>query len=333
MVDDHGMVTLKQIATATGVSVATVSRVLNYDPTLSVMEGTRRRIIETAERLNYTRPKARYAGHQPGMRKLVLVHALKPEEELVDPYYVALRMGFQSKCSAMRIETVNAYHSQIMSDASLIEQASGVLVVGQHTDEEVEWLRHHAQHIVFADFAPDVGGEDTVWVDLGGAMRELLNALATQGHRAIAHVGCGEVRSDEFLQWSGENDNHGEALHMIGEHSEEGGYRLTCALLAQSRPDAIVAFNDSMAIGAYRALTEAGLKVPDDVSVASFNDIPAAQFLNPPLTTISLPAAEIGETAAQLLIERLDGRGVSKQVRLGTHIVWRNSVRGLNPTS
>ncbi|MCY1250908.1 HTH-type transcriptional repressor PurR [compost metagenome] len=90
-------------------------------------------------------------------------------------------------------------------------------------------------------------------------------------------------------------------------------------------PKILVTFNDNMAIGAYRAIHEMGLRIPDDVAVASFNDIPVAQFLGPPLSTVKIPAEMIGETAVDLLIERLTGRDVAKKVILGTEMVWRGS--------
>ncbi|MNV93311.1 Ribose operon repressor [compost metagenome] len=68
-----------------------------------------------------------------------------------------------------------------------------------------------------------------------------------------------------------------------------------------------------------------GLRIPDDVAVASFNDIPVAQFLGPPLSTVKIPAEVIGETAVDLLVERLTGRDVAKKVILGTEMVWRGS--------
>jgi LacI family transcriptional regulator len=92
-----------------------------------------------------------------------------------------------------------------------------------------------------------------------------------------------------------------------------------------NRPEILITCNDNMAIGAYRAIHEMGLKIPEDVAVASFNDIPVAQFLGPPLSTVKIPAEIIGETAVDLLVERISGRDVAKKVLLGTEIVWRGS--------
>ena len=97
------MVTLKEIAKAVGVSTATVSRVLNFDPTLSITEAKRQAIIETAEALNYATPRARNRARQHGLRKVALVHFLRPDLELIDPYYVGLRLGIESRCQALQM--------------------------------------------------------------------------------------------------------------------------------------------------------------------------------------------------------------------------------------
>ena len=105
------MVTLKEIAKAVGLSPATVSRVLNFDQTLSVAAKTRQAIIEAAEAMKYENPRARSRANQQGLSKVALVHSLRPDQELVDPYYVGLRLGIESRCQALKIETVKVYHT------------------------------------------------------------------------------------------------------------------------------------------------------------------------------------------------------------------------------
>jgi LacI family transcriptional regulator len=98
-------------------------------------------------------------------------------------------------------------------------------------------------------------------------------------------------------------------------------------LALPQRPDVIVTANDNMAIGAYRAIQELGLSIPGDVAIVSVNDIPVAQFLMPPLTTVRIHGEHIGETAVDLLLERLSGRDYAKQVKIATELVWRASSR------
>ena len=109
------MVTLKEIAKVVGVSSTTVSRVLNLDQTLSVAAKTRHAIIEAAEAMKYELPKTRSRANQQGLSKVALVHSLRPEQELVDAYYVGLRLGIESRCQALKIETIKVYHTDRMA--------------------------------------------------------------------------------------------------------------------------------------------------------------------------------------------------------------------------
>jgi LacI family transcriptional regulator len=89
----------------------------------------------------------------------------------------------------------------------------------------------------------------------------------------------------------------------------------------------LITGNDNMAVGAYRAIHELGLRIPEDIAVASFNDISVAQFMSPPLSTVRLPSEEIGETAVELLLERMAGRELAKRITLASKAIWRGSTR------
>ena len=171
------MVTLKEIAKAVGVSTATVSRVLNFDPALSITEAKRQAIIETAEALNYATPRARNRARQHGLRKVALVHFLTPDLELIDPYYVGLRLGIESRCQALQCETVKLYHTDSMPEPTLLQSADGVIAIGLHSEAEVDWLGRYSRRLVFADFIPENDEFDAVASDLPLATRKLLTGL------------------------------------------------------------------------------------------------------------------------------------------------------------
>jgi LacI family transcriptional regulator len=326
------MVTLKEIAKAVGVSTATVSRVLNFDNTLSVTAKKRQAIIEAAEALNYATPRNRNRANQQGLSKVALVHFLRPEQELSDPYYVGLRLGIESRCAALKIETVKVYHTDSMPDPTLLQSASGVIAIGGQGDAEVAWLIKHARHIVFADFTPHNDELDSVQGDLAGAMRKLLGALVERGYRHIAYLGGIDARGQTYVDWMRHEGLYDEHLVHSDNGTEEGGYRAARKLLGEGgRIDALVMFNDNMAVGAYRAIHEFGLRIPEDIAVASFNDISVAQFMNPPLSTVHLPAEEIGETAVELLLERVGGRELAKRITLASRLIWRGSTRQAAP--
>lgn len=333
------MVTLKQIANAVGVSTATVSRVLNFDTTLSITASKRQAIIEAAEAMNYATPRNRNRASQQGLNRVALVHFLSPDQELVDPYYVGLRLGIERRCQALKIETAKVYHTQSLPEASVLQSASGVIAIGAHSDHEIAWLKAHSRHLVFADFAPADGEFDGVMSDLAFATRKLLTALHGMGYQRIGFIGwaeenavdpLGETRCRTYVNWMKQHGLFDPALCLtdrsIERNTERTGYDLARRMLASGeRPEVLVTCNDNIAVGAYRALHEAGLRIPQDVAVASFNDISVAQFLNPPLSTVHLPSEEIGETAVELLLERVSGRELAKRITLAAPIIWRGS--------
>ncbi len=337
-------VTLKDIAQAVGVSAATVSRVLSFDETLSVSDRKRQAILETAEALNYETPRQRknaQASRAIGLReKIALVHFLSAKQELDDPYYVALRLGIERRCAERRLDLVKLYQSDTMHDAKLLRKAPGVIAIGWHAREEEDWLCEHAKAIVFADFVPEVKNVDVVVNDYEQATESLLTALAELGYRRIGFIGWADRLAfgnlwrpeKRFLAYKGWMQQRGlfdPALSVLGENTERGGYELALQLLSGPQPPKVlVCANDNMAVGAYRACLKLGLTVPSDIAIAAFNDNSVAQFMSPPLTTMRLPAEEIGETAVDLLLERIAGRDFTKRVILESRIVWRGSVAG-----
>jgi LacI family transcriptional regulator len=340
------MVTIKEIAEAVGVSSATVSRVLNYDATLAVSAKKRQAIIETAEALNYATPRARNRtnGIQqhalvPGAGKIALVHFLRPAQELVDPYYIGVRLGIENRCQALKIEVVKVYHTDSLPEPNMLQGASGVIAVGKHSDEEIAWLRSHSRHLVFADFSTPSEIDDCVESNVSLAMHKLISALSAMNYRRIGFIGWaehvdgfphlqGEKRCIAYTKWMKDAGLFEEGLCLTEPLTQDSGYTLAHAIMNQQNPpDVLITCNDNMAIGAYRAMQELGLRIPEDIAIASFNDIPVAQFLSPPLSTVKLPAELIGETAVDMLLERFSGRELAKKVILATELVWRNSTR------
>lgn len=335
------MVTIRQIAKTVGVSSATVSRVLNFDTTLSITPSKRQAILETAEALNYATPRHRNRAGRQGLDRIAVVHALKPDQELLDPYYIGMRLGIESCCQRLRIESRKVYAGDSLSEPHLLQDVPGVIAIGNYGAAEIDWLERHSRHLVFADFAPPGDGIDCAFADLPYAMEKLLQGLLELDYRRIGFAGWietgaqdpfGEMRCSAyrwFLEARGLFDPAICLTEMNAQrNSELIGYRIAQRLLAlASPPDVVVCCNDHVAIGAYRAINEHGLVIPRDIAVASFNDISAAQFLNPPLSTVHLPSKEIGETAVELLLERIAGRAIAKRVSLGTRMMWRSSTK------
>lgn len=171
------MVTIKEIAKAVGVSSGTVSRVLNYDETLSISESKRQAIIETAEALNYATPRARKSAqlspfsipmgsHAEVAANIAVIHFLAPNEELVDPYYVGVRLGIEARCREYKIEIARVFNPDVPVDLAMLTGISAAIVVGHHPKAEIEAMAKVCPHLVMADYNPRMPQFDCVRADL-----------------------------------------------------------------------------------------------------------------------------------------------------------------------
>ncbi|MDQ0457763.1 LacI family DNA-binding transcriptional regulator [Rhizobium paknamense] len=347
------MATIREIARIAGVSSGTVSRVLNDDDTLSITEAKRQAILEAAVALDYATPRKRYrngkaAGHaaprSPLRARIAVLHFLTSEQELFDPYYVGVRLGIERRCAEKGLEIGRVFTPFSPWNAKDHGTMPGAIVIGRHAAEEIAALTASCPQVVFADVNPRLADHDFVTADLGKATLEILDGLWQAGYRRIGFIGCNELmdgntepytelRCRAYLDWMRSKHLFDPTLLALGEGRKWGhnlrlevGYEQARRLLAlPERPDAILAANDNMAIGAYRAIQEEGLTIPADVALASFNDIPVTQFLNPTLSTMHIPGDSIGEAAVDLLLERLEGRSYSKHVTIPTRMFWRDS--------
>lgn len=174
-------------------------------------------------------------------------------------------------------------------------------------------------------------------IDNRAAAKQMTLHLASLGHRTIAYISGPSINVLERERFRGYRDGLTEAglpfdpaLVIAGDYTVGSGVTAGQELLARSeRPTAVFCTSDEMAIGLMRTLLSAGLKVPDDISVAGFDDIEFAAVAEPALTTIHQPRRELGQAAASVLIDLLQGRPSPKRIRLQTELVLRESVAPL----
>ena len=215
------MATIKDIAERVGVSPTTVSRVLNYDASLSVSEEKRRQIIETAQDLNYAPPRMRAKKRQmAGKRRpvtLSLLHTLDATEELADPYFITIRHSIEKHLSEAGLKINNRFSRLDDLPDDFSKKNDAILVVGPHGRKTINALATLGAPLVCVDFPPDCPDVDCVYPDLEGATANLLNALWDKGLRKFGFIGAlsGEdnprrpypdLRSRTFMQWFKERD-------------------------------------------------------------------------------------------------------------------------------
>jgi LacI family transcriptional regulator len=187
-----------------------------------------------------------------------------------------------------------------------------------------------------ADF--DAIAFDSINVDNHGGAFAMVRHLAGLGHRRIAFIRGPEENADARERLRGYRDallslgiKREEALELGGDFSEESGYRAGQRLLAlEPRPAAVFAANDSMAIGCLFALREAGARVPGDIALAGFDDIPIARYITPSLSSVHVPIAELGTRAMERLLHAVDSKNghERRQETVATTLVVRGSCGG-----
>ncbi|KIP21650.1 Purine nucleotide synthesis repressor [Anoxybacillus ayderensis] len=331
------MATLKEIAEKAGVSVATVSRVLNYDTTLSVSDETRKRIFEIAQELNYKTPRERNQMNAKDRLRFGVVNWYSESQELDDPYYMAVRLGVEKECFRRQIELVKLFKKDGSYESEWLTGLDGMIAVGKFGKKEIDLFASVTDHIVFVDYSPDEDRFDSVVVDFRKATVRVLQYLIDLGHKHIGYIGGREYVDDGHLIQDERERTFYEYLYLrgmfipeyvfTGRFIAEDGYMLMKqALQLPNRPTAFFIASDSMAIGALRALHEAGVDVPNEITVVGFNDLPTSKFVQPPLSTVQVYTEFMGETAVELLVEQIQTkRDIPKKIVVPTKLVVRES--------
>lgn len=305
-------VSLKSLAAHLGLSPTALSIVLNDAPAASsIPQETKDRIFEAAERFNY-RPN--YFARSLRARRSFTFGVIVPE--LSDGYSAMVLNGVEAVLSKEGYFYLTASH---LHRADLLKHHPQMLV-----ERQVEGIIAVDTPIRFQTDLPVISVSGHEKID--GVTNVILNHeraaefgvehLFALGHRRIAFIKGQDFSSDTAVRWQTIEESARRRGIVIDEDliaqlegdipSPEIGYVAAKKILATGKPfTALFAFNDISAIGAIRALQEAGLNVPGDVSVLGFDDIYAAAFLNPALTTIRQPLFEMGSLAARTLLERL----------------------------
>jgi LacI family transcriptional regulator len=328
-------ITLKELAAQSGVHPSTVSRIVNNDPDLRVSAATRARVTSLLKKTGY-RPDGMARGLK--LRQSFVLGVLIPD--VLNPLFAAIFRGVED---AAREEG----YTVILSSTDGIEDREreilltlqsrmidGMIVASASLrDPSVRWLRTSGiPHVLvnrYSDQKDYFVGTD----DRAGARLATEHLLAL-GHRRIAHLAGSSRYSTAVNRRQGFEDGLKAAgiepePDLVAETSlaAGGGVTGTLRLLERRRPPtAIVAVNDVAAVGAYDAAEKMGLRIPGDLAITGYNDIPLAARLRPGLTTIHVPAQEFGRAAARMLLEQLAG-GVRepRRVVLPPELVIRGS--------
>lgn len=330
--------TMMDVAALAGVSQATVSLVLNGEPTVRLSQATRQRVRKAAKDLGYEFVRRTSRSLLQGGATIVFV----ADEVTTDPWMPMAFEGVRDKALESGVGAVLAVsHGQEEAEAAIVAQMAGLNVLG---------FVYGTALTRPITLSSDLLQWPTVLVNCYEKERTLLSILPgdTQGGRAATEnlLAAGRTRIGFINGQDGVDASRDRlkgykqalstfdlpfdpALVRPGNWEPSSGYEMTLELMRLPKPpDAVFCANDMMALGCLDALAALGLKVPHDVSVIGFDDREVAQFTHPPLSTLVLPHYEMGEIAAQALIDAETGasRRVT-QIKVECQLIERGSVR------
>ncbi|HEY6940558.1 LacI family DNA-binding transcriptional regulator [Dokdonella sp.] len=308
-------VTIKDVARAAGVSVASVSRALNGRD--NVTDATRHRILEVATRLRY-RPND--AARSLITKRTRTIGAVLPD--LHGEFFSELIRGIDVAARARGFHVlVSSSHGDSDETSAAIRamqgRVDGLLVMSPHVDATfLHESLPDALPVVLLNAPPDRSRFPALHLDNHGGALAMTRHLLSRGHRRIAMIGgpAGNLDADErrrgWLDALAEASLADDAPFFDGDFSEASGHAAgqRIAALAQ-RPDAVFAANDMMAVGCLIALGERGVRVPGDVALAGFDDVPIARYVSPQLTTVRVRIADLGRAAFERLVAELEAPG------------------------
>lgn len=338
------LATIRDIARMAGVSPSTVSRVLSGDPSLSVLEETRRKIVSTAEQVQYKITQRSQAKKSSSLKdyKIGLVTFCSEQFETEDPYYLSIRLQIEKEFNHLGIHITRTIRWVNHESYESLVGLDGLIVIGKFEFDPYNIIFKRIQNVVFIDYSPDESRFDSVVVDFDRVTVSALDHLIGLGYTRI-----GLISSRDFINRFGSESGIDsvdqrqssfeaymkqkklylpEHVHIGNDFSMSTGYRLMKQAIERGNlPEAFLIGSDPLAIAAMKALEEAGLKVPVDVAIVGIDDIEMASYTNPPLTTIKIYTEQMGQTAVKMLLERIEGREVPFKAVLPSKLIVRSS--------
>lgn len=304
--------TIRDVAREAGVSVATVSRVLNDSG--PVRETTRVRVRDVARRLHFS-PNT--TARSLSTRETKTLGVLLPD--VYGEFFSEIMRGIDQQAQRRGFHVLlSGAHNRQGDVAAAVHamrgRVDGLILMAAELDLEVlEQSLPERVPAVLINADHDASRFDTINIDNYGGAAAMTAHLLKLGHRAIRMIGGSARNRDAAERQRGFIDTLRQAgitpireWVVAGDFTEESGFAATERILSEgTRPTAIFAANDSMAVGALSAVRQAGLRVPEDLVVVGFDDVPIAKYVNPALTTVRVAISTLGARAAERLFEAI----------------------------
>ncbi len=327
-------ITIKEVAARAGVSIATVSRVINNSGV--VHQQTRDAIMLAAKELQYV---PNVSARNLSRSKTDTIGLLLPD--LHGEFFSEVIRGVDQTAQQSRhhliVSSSHNKKSEIEAALHLMRgRVDGMIIMSPQIDAHTLHANiPRSMPVVLLNCFVEGNAFDSINIDNFSGAYAMVNHLIGHGHRRIAIIKGSQSNYDADQRLYGyrkamlESGIAGDDLiEIAGDFTEEAGYAAAKEIIALAlRPTAIFASNDSMAIGAIGALREAGIKVPADIAVAGFDDIPISKYIRPPLSSVHVSIAELGEHAMQRLLMAIEKKNnyVKQHTALSASLVIRES--------
>ena len=336
-------VTSQDVADLAGVSRTTVSFVLNNVKGMNISSETRQKVLEAAESLSYIPDASAQALASRRTKAIGLVMTRSPHHIATDAFLPQIVGGLMDVVKERKLrllfESVDVEHQdRAYLELARAKHIDGMILLTPRIDDA--GLKKLEQVDIPTVLMGEIAGTNLFSVDVDNrlAAQNAVEYLVKLGHTKIACItNAPQNFTSSFDRILGYKDallsagiTFDDRLIRYGDFDPQSGYKQMKSLLAGRLFTAVFVASDNVAIGAKAALREAGLRVPEDISMIGFDDIPWAQFSDPPLTTIRLPAQKLARTACVVLMDLVQGKDppTRKQI-LDTELVIRKSCRSL----
>lgn len=339
----HKRSTIAEIAARAGVSIPTVSRVLNNRP--DVAPETRKRVEKAIEESGFIRSRVKNALRKESSG---IIDMIVPD--FGSPYSVEIVRGVEEVLERTELRLALSFtHDQPQLERRWLAKVmdgstdGAILVLARGQSERLDELHRHKIPFVVVDHRGELGmAVPSVGATNWSGGRAATEYLISLGHRRIAVIGGPSALRcsvDRIAGYRSALEEAGipvdPALIRSGGFMQQTGYEQTCALLdLPEPPTAIFAGSDGQAMGAYSALRARGVRVPDEMSVVGFDDVPIASLVTPALTTIRQPLIEMGRVATTMLLHLIAEEPLdSIRVELVTSLILRESCAPVRATN
>lgn len=332
-------VTIKEVAKVAGVSPSTVSRVISDSPRIS--EDTKKVVREAMETLGYHPNAIARSLVNKATMTLGIVMPQSAESAFLNPFFPQALSGVSAAAHeqgyCILLSTGSGEKEQLQSIENIVMggRVDGVIIMYSSVDNEVlEALKRMNTPVVVIGKPLNPKGALYVDNDNVEASFRVTEKLIKKGHKRIGLISG----SFKFVVSLDRLDGYMNALSKYGipfkkeyivelsEFAKESGYSMAKGLLdLEESPTALVVTDDVMAFGAIDAIKERGLRIPEDIEIMSFNNVPSAELTQPSLTSVDIDAFSLGYEASKLIIERIKGEVEADRVIIPTRIVYRES--------